>query len=253
MDMNEVKKDRISLKGKFVWLEKSGAETDQMKGLPKPALLKEYKGTAKPIKLPSPEKVTLHDNDFTSIISQRKSRRNYIDKAILLEELSFLLWASQGIKEVGPDNSFIRKMVPSGGARHTFETYLAIHQVAGIEPGIYQYLPQDHSLGLLFQDPNLTENCVKVGKGQSFVGKCAVTFIWSCVPYRSEYRYHWESHKLILQDAGHMCQNLYLAVEAIHAGTCAIGAYDQDFSNQYLGLDGIDEFVIYVAPVGKYE
>jgi SagB-type dehydrogenase family enzyme len=253
MDMNDVRKDRMSLKGKFVWLEKSGVETDQMKGLPKPSILKEYTGSEKPIQLPSPDQVVLFENDITKIIDQRKSRRNYIEKEISQEELSFLLWATQGIKEVGPNSSFIRRTVPSGGARHTFETYLAIHQVAGIEPGIYQYIPQSHSLGLLFKDPNLTENCMKVGKGQSFVGKCAVTFIWSCIPYRSEYRYHWESHKLILQDAGHMCQNLYLAVEAIHAGTCAIGAYDQDFSDHYLGLDGNDEFVIYVAPIGKYE
>lgn len=253
MDMKEVKKDRISLKGKFVWLEKSGTETDQMKGLPKPSLIKEYSGSEKPIVLPRPETVKLHENDFTKIINARKSRRNFMDGEITLEELSFLLWASQGIKEVGPGNSYVRKMVPSGGARHTFETYLAVHQVSGLEPGIYQYLPLSHELGLLFKDPDLTENCIKLGKGQSFVGKCAVTFIWSCIPYRSEYRYHWESHKLILQDAGHMCQNLYLAVEAIHAGTCAVGAYDQDYSDQYLGLDGEDEFVVYVAPVGKYE
>lgn len=253
MDMMEVKKDRISLKGKFVWLEKSGAETDQMKGLPKPPLLKEYRGSEKPIELPDPEKVVLHENNFISILKGRKSRRNYSAKSISIEELSFLLWATQGIKEIGPNEAYVRRTVPSGGARHTFETYLAIHQIPDIEPGIYQYLPRTHSLGLLFKDPNLTENCINVGKGQSFVGNCAVTFIWSCVPYRSEYRYHWESHKLILQDAGHMCQNLYLAAEAIHAGTCAIGAYDQDFSDQYLGLDGHDEFVIYVAPVGKYD
>lgn len=250
--MEEVKKDRISLKGKFVWLEKSGVETDQKKGMPKPPILKEYSGSNRLIALPNPALTTLQENDFRTILDLRKSRRNYIDQAITKEELSFLLWASQGIKEVGPNQSFIRKTVPSGGARHAFETYLAIHQVEGIEPGVYQYLPLSHELGLLFTDPELTENCIKLGKGQSFVGKCAVTFIWSAVPYRSEYRYHWESHKLILQDAGHMCQNLYLAAEAIHPGTCAIGAYDQDFSDQYLKLDGVDEFVIYVAPVGKY-
>lgn len=251
MDMEAVKKDRTSLKGKFVWLEKSGVETDQMKGLPKPAILKEYSGAHAPLSLPNPETTILAENDLMKIISQRKSRRNYINQAITQEELSFLLWATQGIKEVGPNQAFIRKTVPSGGARHAFETYLAIHQVEGIQPGVYQYLPVAHELGLLFTDPDLTENCIKLGKGQSFVGKCAVTFIWSAVPYRSEYRYHWESHKLMLQDAGHMCQNLYLAAEAIHAGTCAIGAYDQDFSDQYLKLDGVDEFVIYVAPVGK--
>ncbi len=48
-----------------------------------------------------------------------------------------------------------------------------------------------------------------------------------------------------------MCQNLYLACESINAGTCAIGAYSQDKMDQLLGVDGKEEFTIYVAPVGK--
>ncbi len=47
-----------------------------------------------------------------------------------------------------------------------------------------------------------------------------------------------------------LCQNLYLACEAINAGTCAIAAYDQDGMDQLLGVDGQEEFTIYLAPVG---
>ena len=56
---------------------------------------------------------------------------------------------------------------------------------------------------------------------------------------------------MIALDAGHVCQNLYLACEAIGAGTCAIAAYDQEAMDRLVGIDGIDEFVIYLAPVGK--
>jgi nitroreductase len=52
-------------------------------------------------------------------------------------------------------------------------------------------------------------------------------------------------------DAGHVCQNLYLACEAIDAGTCAIAAYNQEELDELLGLDGENEFAIYLAPVGK--
>ena len=76
-------------------------------------------------------------------------------------------------------------------------------------------------------------------------------FVWTALPYRTEWRYATISHKVIAMDAGHMCQNLYLAVEAIQAGTCAIGAYDQDPMDRLIGVDGEEEFVIYVAPVGK--
>jgi nitroreductase len=52
-------------------------------------------------------------------------------------------------------------------------------------------------------------------------------------------------------DVGHVCQNLYLACEAINAGTCAIGAYDQEAVDELIGVDGEEEFAIYLAPVGK--
>jgi SagB-type dehydrogenase family enzyme len=66
-----------------------------------------------------------------------------------------------------------------------------------------------------------------------------------------EWRYGLAAHKVIAIDAGHVCQNLYLACEAIGAGTCAIAAYDQEAMDDLVGLDGKDEFTIYLAPVGK--
>jgi SagB-type dehydrogenase family enzyme len=66
-----------------------------------------------------------------------------------------------------------------------------------------------------------------------------------------EWRYDRAAHRVILIDAGHVCQNLYLACEAIGAGTCAVAAYDQEALDALIGVDGEDEFCIYLAPVGK--
>lgn len=66
-----------------------------------------------------------------------------------------------------------------------------------------------------------------------------------------EWRYSLAAHKVILLDAGHVCQNFYLACEAIEAGTCAVAAYDQELMDRLTRLDGKDEFVIYMAAVGK--
>jgi len=44
---------------------------------------------------------------------------------------------------------------------------------------------------------------------------------------------------------------LYLASESIDVGTCAIGIYDQKLIDQLLGLNGEEEFVRYLAAVGK--
>ena len=69
---------------------------------------------------------------------------------------------------------------------------------------------------------------------------------------RTEWRYNLHSYKVILMDAGHVCQNLYIACEALRLGTCAIGAYSHEKINRLLNLEGEDEFVVYLAPVGRY-
>jgi len=56
---------------------------------------------------------------------------------------------------------------------------------------------------------------------------------------------------VILMDVGHVCQNLYLATADAGAGTCAIAAFHQELMDELVGVDGEDEFVIYLAPVGK--
>jgi len=124
--------------------------------------------------------------------------------------------------------------------------------VTGLEPGVYRYLPLDHSLAHLGEQippEKVTDGCL----GQTFCGSCAVTFFWSVIPYRTEWRYGPVSHKVIALDAGHLCQNLYLSCTAAGLGTCGIGAYDQQSMDSMLGFDGDDEFVIYIAPVGRRE
>jgi nitroreductase len=54
-------------------------------------------------------------------------------------------------------------------------------------------------------------------------------------------------------DAGHVCQNLYLACEMTNSGTCAVAAYDQELMDQLLKIDGKDEFVVYLAALGKLQ
>ena len=65
------------------------------------------------------------------------------------------------------------------------------------------------------------------------------------------WRYSQRGYRYVFLDAGHVCQNLYLAAEAIGCGCCAIAAFDDDVMNEILGLDGKKRFVIYLAAVGK--
>lgn len=188
--------------------------------------------------------------DISEAIRARESVRSFSDKALTLEELSYLLWATQGIrKHLNVTTAF--RTVPSAGSRHAFETYLAVLNVEGLKPGIYRFLPVEHKLLFEFEVEDLSSRLVHGTRNQHFVGEGAVSFIWTTIPERMEWRYDLAAHKVIALDAGHLCQNLYLACQAVGCGTCAIAAYDQTAMDKLLELNEDKEFVIYLAPVGK--
>lgn len=225
--------------------------TDQNQGVPTPPIEKICQNDSKRIDLPGPDLwKNILPTDLTMAIGNRKSRRVYTRQSLSLEELAYLLWCTQGMRgEVTQGHAY--RNVPSAGCRHALETYLAILNVDGLDSGMYRYLPLSHQLVFEFSDDMLSEKMIIAALGQPYPGKCAATFIWVAIPYRMEWRYGLAAHKVIAIDAGHVCQNLYLACEAINAGTCAIAAYDQEELDELLGLDGEDEFAIYIASVGK--
>ena len=227
------------------------SQTDQSKGLPSPPIEKPFPPDGKRIDLVAKhEWKQIAGVDLTSAINNRISHRQIRSQPLTLEELSFLLWATQGIRQ-RVNETTARRTVPSAGCRHALETYLCVLNVAGLDPGIYRYLPLEHQLLFEFSEQELSDKIVTAALGQIFTGKAALVFIWTAVPYRMEWRYDLAAHKAILLDAGHVCQNLYLACAAIGAGTCAIAAYHQEITDQLLRIDGRDEFTIYMAPVGK--
>jgi SagB-type dehydrogenase family enzyme len=227
------------------------SQTDQNKGIAPPPIEKPFDKQGKRIDLIGPDHfINIGKLDLISAIRSRQSRRNYSQDHLTLEELSFLLWATQGVKEK-LDSGHALRTTPSAGCRHALETYLCVFRVEGIDQGVYRYLPLEHQLLFEFSEDHLAQKLVKAVFGQPYPGSSALTFVWSAIPYRMEWRYDLAAHKVIALDAGHVCQNLYLACEAIDAGTCAIAAYDQEAMDQLLKIDGKDEFTIYLASVGK--
>ena len=88
-------------------------------------------------------------------IGRRRSRRDYSSKPISLEELSFLLWATQGVTDLRREGRSLRRTVPSAGGRHPFETYLLVNFVNGVEQGLYRYLGIEHKLCFLYNEPKI--------------------------------------------------------------------------------------------------
>jgi len=223
---------------------------DQQKGLPQPPLELPADPAGPVIDLPGPETIRVLPVDLRKAIEERHSVRSYAKEPLGLDELAFLLWCTQGVKKVAGSSATFRT-VPSAGARHALETYVLANDVEGLSPGLYRYLALSHRLQQLDTDPSLHIRIAEACLGQQFVMRCAAVFLWTAVPYRMTWRYSERGYRELHKDAGHACQNLYLAVQAVGCGTCAIAAYDDDAMHAILGIDGTDQFLIYLATVGK--
>ncbi len=226
-------------------------------GIPQPPLFLERK-SEKVIALPGASDITLQGNDLAQIMAGRKSRRLYEDEPLSLQELSFLLFMTQGVRETaGTAFPVTVRTVPSAGSRHALETLLFINRAEGLEPGYYAYLPDGHRLAFLSTGADLPGERRLLQEafcGQSFFAGSAVCFLWTAVPERMEWRYGEQAGKLILLDAGHVCENLYLAAAAIGCGVCANTCYIQEKADALLSRfspENSGETLIYAASVGK--
>ena len=234
------------------------AESDQSKGLPPPPHGKEINGEL--ITLPdftegSASPVT--EASYPTLLDIRRSVRVYDEDVPMSQaQLAFLLHSAQGIQEYrGANEAFTLRPAPSGGARHPFESYVAVKNVEGLEPGIYYYAPAENvgkkAVALTYIAPlPAPEKITEMLVGQSWAAKAQAIVFLTCVAYRSEWRYAENSHRVILIDLGHVGQNLMLSAASMGLGSCCMAAYNQALCDEALAVDGVDEYTVYAVAVG---
>lgn len=227
------------------------SHSPQAQGIvPQPPLELPVPADAALISLPAHGELKIPDISLRTAVERRRSIRRYSEQKLTQEELSYLLWMTQGVKEISGRPATLRT-VPSAGARHAFETYLLVNRVEDLEPGLYRFIASQHALVHMAASATIRQDLTLACYNQSQITNCAVVFIWVAVSQRMTWRYVERGFRYLLLDAGHVCQNLYLAAEAIGSGVCAIAAYDDDQINKVLNLDGEYEWVIYLGTVGK--
>ncbi len=181
-------------------------------------------------------------------IRERRSMRRFSGKTMSEPELSLLLWAAQGITQVRGGHAF--RAAPSAGALYPIETYLSIHNVQGIAPGIYHYAVETHELEQL-RTGDFRLAAARAALDQEMVYHSNVLFIWTAVFERSKWKYRQRAYRYIYLDAGHIAQNVALGAVALGLGSCQIAALFDGEANEILGVDGTAESTVYMTIVGK--
>jgi SagB-type dehydrogenase family enzyme len=201
---------------------------------------KEYPD-AELIKLPKPEYrgITVEE-----ALLKRRSRRNYSDKPLSIAYLSQLIFAAGGITSESGGRT-----APAAGGNHSIEIYMIVNNVEGLEPGIYHYAVKQHSLEKI-KSGNYSKYVIRSGSAQAMLGEADVTFVLAAVFDRIRQKYGERSFRYAYMEAGHVSQNIYLQAVSLGVGSVCVGEFFDEKVSELIGIDGIDEAVIYLHAVG---
>ncbi|TNF98640.1 MAG: SagB/ThcOx family dehydrogenase [Gammaproteobacteria bacterium] len=221
---------------------KATAETLSFK-INRPAQFKTY-SDAETLALPKP---SFQGPSFENVLQNRRSKRNYSTTPLTMVQLSQLLFAAQG--STGKSFNTLLRTSPSGGALYPFEIYPIVHNIEGLEPGIYHYDVRRHQLERLMTG-DIRREITAAGLQQEMLGEAAVVFILTAIFDRSRFKYGERGLRYIYMEAGHISQNIALQATSLGLGSVPMGAFLDEAVNHLLGLDGEQEAAIYLHPVG---
>jgi SagB-type dehydrogenase family enzyme len=188
-----------------------------------------------------------HHSHLENIINNRRSKRQYDNKPITLNQLSYLLWSTQGITAT-KGNSNLRA-VASAGNCHCFNTYIIPNMVEGLDKGLYLFNSVSNSLGLV-KSGDLSTELTSACLNQKMTSECAVCFVWTAVTPKMTNRYGLRGYRYMFIDAGHVGAHLQLACEDVGLGSCNIAAYMDDMIAELLGLETDKELPVYIGVAG---
>ncbi len=196
-----------------------------------------------PMKIKLPEREAAGRSSFEEILAKRRSIRAYSEKALSESDIARFLWAAQGISS---EKGF--RTAPSAGALYPLEVHLVAGNVAGIEPGVYRYISEEHSL-IEEVSGDLRAKLAKAALSQPMIRNAPASLVISAVYPRITSTYMKRGIRYAVMEAGHVAENVYMLATELGIGTCAIGAFEDEEVRKALKLP-TNEDPLYIMPLG---
>ena len=193
------------------------------------------------VRLPGP---TGSKAELVAVMGARRSTRSYGPGALLLPEVSGLLYCAQG-KTAGRGG----RTVPSAGATYPLEVLLLAGEVEGLAQGLYRYRPEGHMVRQVSED-DLREAVCEAALGQRSLALAPAVIAITAVYSRTTGRYGGRGVRYADMEAGNASQNIYLMAEALGLGTVVIGAFLDKELARILSL-AKDEVPLLLMPIGR--
>lgn len=223
------------------WLFNMGSATSP------PVLVGREHGSLPWTPLPAPAPFRL---GLDRAIQQRISCRAFTDQPLSLAELAALLHHGYGVeRHSGP--AMQDRPAPSGGGLYPLELSLLVRAVAGLEPGVYHYVPAANGLERLREGALPPELLTYLFMGQPWVADAAAVLVISLAGGRSLTKYGDRGYRYALLEAGHVMQNLNLVAVALGLGSVNLGGFFDDELGGLLRLDSEREICLYGCALGR--
>ncbi len=201
--------------------------------------------------LPPPRRTAL---SLADAIAARRSCREFADRAVGAADVAALLQAAYGVTHVlGSDDGrrgLPLRAAPSGGALYPLELYVAVLRVDGLDPALYHFDPLEAALAVV-TEPLGPEDVARLSTYPEIAGASAAVIFVAAVFGRTRFKYGLRGYRFALLEAGHVGQNVLLTATALGLGAVPLGGFYDRLTDEFLGLDGVNESTLYTLAVGR--
>lgn len=188
------------------------------------------------------------DLAITDVLKKRRSIRSFnAGKPLSLQQLASICYYALGI--TGEKYDIKLRTYPSAGALYPIELYVLVQNVDKLPEGIFHYNVLEHSLEHLVEG-EFIDAFVRGTFDQDFVYDAPISLILTIYYERTRYKYGYRAYRYVFIDLGAVVQNVYLVSTGLRLGAVVIGAFNDEFIANLIGLDIDDEFVAAIMPVG---
>jgi SagB-type dehydrogenase family enzyme len=210
--------------------------------------VKRYGGPC--VELPAPRRA---ETTLWRAVAARRSERSFGRRGLAGDELAALLDAGYGVTGAleAPDGAqaLPLRAVPSGGALYPLELYPVVLRVEGLEPGLYHFDPLRGRIELLREGVS-SDEAAALSTYPEIVSACAVLLVAAAVFGRTRFKYGLRGYRFALLEAGHLGQNVVLTASALGLAAVPLGGFYDRRTDEFVGLDGVNESVVYTIAVG---
>ena len=221
------------------------------------AALKPDYGGKELIDLPEPGDP---DASVTEALGNRRSTREFSGEGVTLQQLSTLLGRACGVtgeRDIARhgDETVTQtfRAYASAGALYPVEIYFAVfNEGEDLPVGLYYYIPDEHGVRVIStEDPSPKVNDLfTLDQDVVQTENASVAFFFTAAFWRARAKYGPRSYRYMMQESGHLVQNILLVASAMDIGAVPLAGFHDSNVNDYLDVDGVNEAVIYTACLG---